>query len=154
MYHFQLLPTRKENKSWNAMSEWNKEIEKFFDGVSGADYLAPPCEIVDQEKAYAISLDIPGFRKDQIDIEMKDKRLHVTGERGEAQRLETDTVLRQERKFGKFSRIFSLPDNIHEEGILAKFENGVLTITLPKTEKSQSRKITISEQADSASMKN
>jgi hypothetical protein len=48
--YFQLLPTRKENRAWNSMSDWNKEIEKFFDGVSESDYLAPPCEIVDQEK--------------------------------------------------------------------------------------------------------
>lgn len=152
--YFQLLPTRKENRAWNSMSEWNKEIEKFFDGVSESDYLAPPCEIVDQEKAYAISLDIPGFRKDQIEIEVKDRRLHVSGQRDEVKRAETETVLRQERRFGKFNRIFTLPDNIQEEGILAKFENGVLNITLPKTEKSQSRKVTISETADPTLMKN
>lgn len=146
--YFQLLPTRKENRSWN------REIEKFFDGATEADYLAPPCEIVDQEKAYAISLDIPGFRKDQIEIEVKDRRLHVSGQRDEVKRAETETVLRQERRFGKFNRIFTLPDNIQEEGILAKFENGVLNITLPKTEKSQSRKVTISETADPTLMKN
>jgi HSP20 family protein len=72
----------------------------------------------------------------------------------QVKRAETETVLRQERRFGKFNRIFTLPDNIQEEGILAKFENGVLNITLPKTEKSQSRKVTISETADPTLMKN
>lgn len=152
--YFQLLPTRKENRSWNALSEWNKEIEKLFDGVADAEYLAPPVEVVDAEKAYTISMDIPGFSKDKIEIEMKDRRLHVKGQREEVKRAEGETVLRQERKFGQFNRVFSLPDNIHEEGIMAKFENGVLTITLPKMEKSYGRKITISETADSTVIKN
>ncbi len=143
--YFQVLPTKKENRSWNSMSEWNKQIENLFEGVAGADYLAPPCEIIDQEKSFAISLDVPGFRKDQIDIEVKERRLSITGSREEVKREESETVLRQERKFGKFNRVFTLPDNIHEEGILAKFENGVLSITLPKTEKSPARKVTIND---------
>ncbi len=152
--YFQLLPTRKENRSWNSMSEWNKEIEKFFDGASETEYLAPPVEIIDAKGSFMISLDVPGFSKDKIDIEIKDRRLHVTGQREQLNRAEGETVLRQERKFGQFNRVFSLPDNIQEDGVLAKFENGVLTITLPKTELSKSRKVTISETADQTSMKN
>lgn len=141
MYHFQLLPTRRETRSWN------NTVEKFFDG-----YFSPPVEILEQEKSYLIALDIPGFSKDQVDIEIEDKKLTVSGARAEAERKETDNVLRQERKFGQFNRVFNLPDNIQEEAIQAKFENGVLSITLPKTEKSPGRKVTISDSATSNEM--
>jgi len=130
MYHFQLHPTRKENLQWHSL-------------LTEGNYISPPCEIVEQEKQYSIALDIPGFSKEQVSIEVEDRKLFVTGERKETERAEKDTVHRQERKFGKFSRVFTLPDHIQEEAIQANFENGVLNITLPKMEKSPGRKIGI-----------
>ena len=141
MYHFQLLPTRRENRS---ISSLNASLEKFFDG-----YFTPTAEIVEHEKSYSIALDIPGFSKENVSIEVENKKLTVAGERTESARKETDVVLRQERKFGQFHRVFNLPDNIQDESIQAKFENGVLTINLPKTEKSPGRKITIDDGAES-----
>jgi HSP20 family protein len=71
----------------------------------------------------------------------------VTGERKTTE--SQDKILRSERKYGKFSRVFSLPQNINSDSIEAKFENGVLEITLPKEEKSTSKKISIAGWKDS-----
>jgi HSP20 family protein len=143
MYHFELKPPRRNNV-WNAHSQWEKEIEKFFDVFSKSDYIAPPCEVLDGEKIYTISLDVPGLRKDDLDIEVKDNHLHISGERKSSVD-EKDNVLRSERRYGKFSRVFNLPQNINTDAIEARFENGVLEIALPKEEKSQSKKIAISD---------
>lgn len=144
MYHFELKPSRKTQ--WSPAKEWEKELEKFFDVFSNNEYsYAPACEILDEEKSYAISLDVPGLSKEDIDIEVKDNHLHISGERKYEEKMNKDNILRSERRYGKFSRVFSLPQNVNPEGIEAAFENGVLHVTLPKEEKSQSRKIQISD---------
>ena len=137
MYHFELQPNRK--------NQWERELERLFDVFSKDDYFAPSCEIMDDEKSYKVSLDIPGLTEDEIDIEIKDNRLHVSGERKYAGETTKDYILRSERRYGKFSRVFSLPQNINTDSIEASFQNGVLDITLPKEERSQMKKIKISE---------
>ena len=135
MHHFELRPNRK--------NQWEKEFEKLFDVFSKEDYFAPTCEIQDEEKSYKVSLDIPGVTRDQIDIEVKDNHLVISGERKYSGDTPKDYVLRSERRYGKFSRVFSLPQNVASDKIEARFENGVLDLTLPKEEKSQTRKIIV-----------
>ena len=136
MYQFELKPFR---------NDWEKEVEKIFDTFSRANSFSPACEIRDEEKNFLISIDVPGLSKEELEIEVKDNQLHVSGERKQKSGTEKDTVLRSEKRFGKFSRAFSLPQNVNTEAIQARFENGVLEIAIPKEEKSQARKITISD---------
>ncbi|WP_408096105.1 Hsp20/alpha crystallin family protein [Peredibacter sp. HCB2-198] len=138
MYHFELKPNRTHN-------QWEREFEKLFDVFSKEDLYAPACEILDEEKSYSISLDIPGATKEDINIEVKDNHLYISGERKYHGKTDKDYVLRSERRYGKFSRVFSLPKNVNPDAIEARFENGVLDLTLPKEEKSQTRKIAISD---------
>lgn len=143
MYHFELKPFR---RNLNPAQEFEKEVEKFFDGFNRSENtFAPACEIVDDEKAYTISIDIPGLKKEELDIEVKDNHLYISGERKYEATSEKRNVVRTERRYGKLSRVFSIPQNVNSEGIQATFENGVLELTLPKEEKSQTKKITISD---------
>lgn len=107
------------------------DLHPFF---GARDNNVAACEIVDSVGALSVSLDVPGFRKEDIELEVKDRHLHVTGTRTFKARDEKDKVLRQERRFGKFHRAFSLPEGIDEQNITAKFTDGVLEITIPKTE--------------------
>lgn len=122
MLHFELKPARLTQPSWES--------------------LHPACEIVDSEKLFTVALDIPGFKKEDIDVELKDRHLIVSGTRYAKVREEADKVMRQERRFGSFQRVFSLPEGIAEQNIVARFEEGVLEITLPKTQ-IETRKISI-----------
>jgi HSP20 family protein len=109
--------------------------QKEWNDIFGArDNTVAACEIVDSVGALSVSLDVPGFRKEDIELEVKDRHLHVTGTRTFKTRNENDKVLRQERRFGKFHRAFSLPEGIDDQAISAKFTDGVLEITIPKTE--------------------
>lgn len=137
MYHFELARPNRRNTL-------EKELEKFFDVFSKEDYFAPSCEILDEEKSYKISLDIPGLKQDEIDIEVKDNHLYISGERKMSENTKREAYLRSERRYGKFSRVFSLPQNVNADNIEARFENGVLDLTLPKEEKSSTKKIKIS----------
>ena len=141
MYHFELAKPNRRNT-------WEKEIEKFFDVFSKEDYFAPSCEILDEEKSYKVSLDIPGLKQDEIDIEVKDNHLYISGERKMSETTKREAYLRSERRYGKFSRVFSLPQNVNADMIEARFENGVLDLILPKEEKSTTKKIKISNHED------
>lgn len=143
MYNLELRPNRKS--FWPAHSILERELDKFFDSFSKTEnFLTPACEVVDEEKQYWISMDIPGLKKEDISIEVKENALHISGERKFEGKGEKDNVLRSEKQYGKFSRVFTLPQNVNADMIEARFENGVLDIVLPKEEKSQARKITIS----------
>lgn len=148
MYQFELKPARRSQV-------WDKEIEKIFDVFSQTEQsFVPACEIIDEEKFYSISLDVPGLRIEDIEIEVRDNRLHISGDRP---RPAQTTTLRAEKKYGKFSRIFSLPTNVSADAIEAKFEAGVLDVLIPKEEKSHSKKIQISgwkKNTDPSDLKN
>lgn len=120
---------------------WDREFEHLFNFSQG-EHWSPAVEIAEEERFFSVSLDVPGLKAQDIDIELKDQKLVITGER--KTNLSDEKIRRSERRYGKFSRSFSLPQDISAEGIEANFDNGVLTVTLPKVEKPQPKKITIS----------
>lgn len=140
MYHFELKPALR-----HPINQMEKEMERMFEGFGRGGSFTPACEIRDEEKFYSVGLDIPGLRKEELDIEVKDNQLHITGERRFEEKTEKNNILRSERRYGKFSRVFTLPQNVNTDGIEARFENGVLEIVIPKEVKTQTKKITISD---------
>lgn len=141
MYNLELRNYK--HPTWNSF--WDKEFDKVFDVFTGhkSEFYAPNCEILDTDKSYSISLDVPGLKKEDIQIEVKENHLYITGERKSESKTEKDNVLKTERRYGKFSRVFTLPQNVNADRIEARFENGVLDVDLPKEEKSVSKKINI-----------
>ncbi len=153
MYNLELRPNRRH--FWNNHSVLEKELDKFFENVTQTEnFFAPTCEVRDEEKYFTVSLDIPGIKKEEINIEVKENELYITGERKFAASEQKDNVLRSERRYGKFSRVFTIPSNVNTDGIEARFENGVLDLVLPKEEKAQSRKISISDWKETSGVKN
>lgn len=108
----------------------------------------PACDIEETEAAYHVSFDLPGVNRENVQIEIEDDELRVSGERpgvapvkeGEAPRGRFHFA---ERTLGKFHRVFTLPTSVKGEEVEAKFANGVLEITLPKAESAKPRKIAI-----------
>jgi HSP20 family protein len=142
MYHYELKPHR---INIGSVADLEKEVQRLFDGFSRpVSELLPLCEILDQEKAFSIRMDIPGVKKEELEIEVKNNQLYVRGERKSLANSDEAQLLRAEIRYGKFQRIFSVPQNVNGDMIKARFENGVLELILPKEEKSQARKISIS----------
>jgi HSP20 family protein len=108
-----------------------------------AEQWNPTVEITEDDKLFSLSFDVPGIKKEDIDLEVKENRLYISGER--KLKTEKEKVLRSERRYGKFSRIFTLPQDVNTDAIEARFEEGVLTVVLPKVEKAQPKKIVISQ---------
>lgn len=137
MYNLELRPQRR--------TLWSSELDRMFDSLAKPEEgYTPSCDILDGEKHFTISMDVPGLKKEDISLEVKENKLYVTGERQFDKKAE-DTIIRSERRYGKFTRVFSLSAQVNTEAIEAKFENGVLEISIPKIEKPQARKIQITE---------
>ena len=107
--------------------------------------LDPAIDIKEREKEYIIQLDLPGMDKGTIDVTVADQVLTVQGEREiEEQEKEEDAdgaykYYRRERRFGTFERRIPLPDDAETEKVRAKYDNGVLTITVQKTKEEKKR---------------
>ena len=93
-------------------------------------------DVKETENAYEIDIDLPGFKKDEIQIELKDGYLTVSAEKGldKDEEDKKGKYIRKERYAGALSRTFYLGEEIREEEIKAKFENGILSVSIPKEE--------------------
>ena len=87
------------------------------------------------EFAYHVDIDLPGVKKEDIKVDLKDNVLTVSGERNFKEEVREEDYYRVETRFGKFSRTFTLPDDADIENIDASSENGVLEIVIPKLAK-------------------
>lgn len=94
-----------------------------------------PMDVKETEHAFEVMLDLPGVKKEDIHINVNDDCLTISAERTATKKEENENIKRTERYHGRWTRTFPLPDNVDENLIEAKNDNGVLTITLPKTEK-------------------
>lgn len=103
----------------------------------------PAADIAEDEKTYTIRLEVPGVKPEHLKLELDGDRLTVSGEKRTEAEEQTEQVRRFERSYGSFVRAFVLPETVRTESISARSEHGVLTITLPKTEKAQPRSIPV-----------
>lgn len=96
-------------------------------------------DIHETDKAYLITFDMPGMEKSKINVEVKEGALLISGERSsESQESKANKIYRQQRSFGYFSRVIPLPKNARPETVQAKYDNGVLTVTVEKKEAEKS----------------
>ena len=98
-------------------------------------------DIKENDKNYTVKADFPGISKDDIEISVDNNVLTIAAEhKDEAEEKEGGRVIRQERRYGKYSRSFNLGKNIDESKIKAEFDNGVLTLLIPKGDVPPARK--------------
>jgi HSP20 family protein len=131
-----------------ALGSRGGEISLFLPTLTGPSGAAGhPMDIVESQNAFTIHADAPGFTPEDISVEMNEGTLTISGKRKEEKQEEREgKVVRRERHFSTFTRSFTLPDNIKEEGISASLDKGVLTVTVPKVEpapKPEPKRITV-----------
>ena len=115
------------------MEAWMNQIFRRNALIPGEDKTwTPAFAVSENDKEFVISADLPGMDKKDVEITIEDNVLSVSGERKSS--LEDSNRNYSEIFFGKFSRSFSLPENIKDQDIRATFKNGVLTLSLPKAE--------------------
>lgn len=143
--------SRTRNRSLNDLQrEIDRVFGRFFpsrDGDEGSSseqaVWAPRTDLVETDESYRIDLDVPGMSRDDLNINYQDNQLTVSGERTSDRTDEGEKYVRVERSFGHFYRSFTLPRTVSADDIRASYENGVLSITVPKTEEVKPRQIDI-----------
>lgn len=106
---------------------------------------APEADVVETERDIMVVVDVPGCAPGDIELVLENNLLTINGERRSqwAEGEDRRSFHLAERRYGRFSRAFVLPRDVNQDGILARFENGVLTVTIPKSEKARRRRIEI-----------
>ena len=121
-----------------------KEIEKnLYTQVGnneGVTAFVPTVNTREGEFAYHVDVDLPGVKKEDIKVDLNKGILTISGERKTKEEIKQEDYYKIETYFGKFSRSFTLPDNVDIENIEAKSDNGVLEIVIPKLKDDLSKK--------------
>ncbi len=104
----------------------------------------PVVDIFDKDDAIVIHAELPGVKKENVAIEVKDNVLTLRGERTESKEIKEDKYYRKERTFGSFHRAFTLPAAVNPDSIRATFKDGVLEIEIPKPEEQKPKQVKIS----------
>lgn len=144
-----LSRTRNRNVS-GLQNEIDRVFDRFFpsrnrdeDSPSQDAVWRPRMDLIETEEAYRIHLDMPGMSRDELNISYQDNELVVSGERTNDRLGEGEEYVRVERSFGHFRRTFTLPRTVEADNISATYDNGELTLTVPKTEQVKPREIEI-----------
>jgi HSP20 family protein len=103
----------------------------------------PAMDLVETNDHFVLRADLPGLSEEDVNIEVEDRVLTVSGERKAEQTQSKDGYHRIERAFGSFSRSLTLPEGIDAEAVTASFDRGVLEVQIPKPEQRKPRKISI-----------
>jgi HSP20 family protein len=103
----------------------------------------PAMDLVEAENHFVLTADLPGLSEEDVNIEVEDRVLTVSGERKATHEATKDGFHRVERAFGTFSRSLTLPEGINPEAVEASFDRGVLEVRIPKPEQAKPRKISI-----------
>lgn len=142
---------------WEPYSGLNlsgETFHKLFDDKAetisgfGIDYLsdgswAPRVDIYETEDSYVVRADLPGIKKEDIEIDLKDNTLVVRGEKKFNGKSDKHNYVRVERKYGKFVRNFRLSDNVDRGKIKANYKDGVLEINISKREEAATKQIKV-----------
>jgi len=136
---------------WNSnrnLASLNDEVERFFKGF-GLDPMSfdtvwyPSVDVSENQNGYEIKAELPGMKKDDIKITVEENVLMLQGEKKLEHKTDEKNVQLSERFYGKFQRSFRLPKEVKSGGIKASYQDGVLTVELPKAEEAKPKEITI-----------
>ena len=125
----------------------NSLIEEFFGGNSGREMVAegfvPRADVAETEDAYEITVDLPGVKPEELNVEYLGNDLWLTGERKHEKEEKGKTFHRIEKRYGRFERAIPLACPVDEAKISADYRDGVLRVTAPKTEAARPKRIEV-----------
>lgn len=125
------------NELKEEFKEFGSKVTKMFEDITGKGEAGVefsfPVEVYETGDTFVFAADLPGMTKEEIKLQVLDNNLVLSGERKKSNPLGEVNWHKQERKFGQFKRSFAMPNGVDPESIKARFDNGVLIITLSKT---------------------
>ena len=111
--------------------------------VTGTQTWTPAVDVFETKDAVVLKVDLPGLTADEVDVEVDENVVTISGERVLKDTVEDGNYYRLERSYGSFSRSLTLPQGIKADEVVASFTDGVLAVTVPKAEEAKPRKVAI-----------
>ena len=133
---------------WKEFNALSSRFNRMFDlpREESADYLGawnPAVDIYDKGSDVVIHAELPGMKKEDIDVRVENNVLTLRGKKERKEEVKEEGYFRTERSYGTFSRSFSLPTTVNVSKIAAEYKEGVLTLNLPKAEEAKPRQIDV-----------
>ncbi len=132
-----------------AMSEMENEMERWMQSagawpeeMQGFDF-SPSCNLKETTKDFVVEFEVPGIKKEEIKIEIENRRLTVSGERKKQKEEKDEKHFLSESFYGSFMRSFNLPAPVDENRIEASCQEGILTIKLPKSQQTKAKEVKV-----------
>jgi len=129
------------------LTDLRDEIDRLFEAplTRTSELLGwtPAFDIYEDKDNFVVKAELPGMKKEDINVSLQDGNLIISGERKSETRNEGAEVYRSERFFGKFQRAVSLPAQVATNKVKADYKDGILTITLPKSEEAKPKQIEV-----------
>ena len=146
MYVTRYNPTKEIKEFQRGFENLNSFLDSFIGenaALNGIDF-EPLVNTREGEYAYHVELDLPGMKKEDINVDVKDNIVTISGERKTKEEIEKEDYYRIESSYGRFERSFTLPENVDIENIHAESQDGVLEVIIPKKKiENKSKKIEI-----------
>ena len=133
---------------WQELESMNRQLSHLLDDSkavrsSEGGQWAPSVDIRETDDALVVQAELPGIDKKDVNLEVKDGVMIISGERRYEKEVEEEHVHRIERSYGSFTRSFSLPSNVDTDKVQAEMKDGILTVRLPKRESAKPKAIAI-----------
>ena len=134
--------------TFGRLSDLRDELDRLFEAPFGElgrsfDGWSPAMELVENKDNVVVKAELPGMKKEDIEVTLHEGVLSVTGERKSEHKEEEGGLYRTERSYGRFMRAIRLPAPVAGDKVKADYKDGVLTITLPKTEEAKPKQIDV-----------
>jgi HSP20 family protein len=121
----------------NRMFDTDWDVGDFFGGWN------PPVDILEDKDRLTVKAELPGFKREEIEVSLHENNLILSGERNYEDEKTEGQLYRSERYYGKFHRSIALPFAVDQGKIQAKYRDGILTVSLPKSEKAKAKQIEV-----------
>jgi len=128
--------------TFGRLASLQDELDRLFE--SPLTGWAPALDVQEDKDNFTVRVELPGLKRDEIDVSLQNGALVISGERKEEKVSDGTEIHRQERFYGKFQRALTLPEPVAADKVKADYRDGVLTIKLPKTEEAKPKKIDVS----------
>jgi HSP20 family protein len=136
--------------SFDRLASLRDEFNRLFDWTAPSrdsglfSGWSPALDVYDDKDHLVVKVEVPGMKKDEIEISLHDGTLTVSGERKTEHEVKEGQTFRSERYFGKFQRSLTLPTAVDSTKVKAAYKDGVLTVELPKAEEAKPKQIEVS----------
>ena len=137
---------------WQEMNSLQRQLNRLFDDALtpqnwdnfGNWSTFPAAEITEKDDAFHLKLEVPGIEAKDLDIQVMKDRIAIAGERKSETKSEDNGNVRSEFRYGKFQRVIPLPAHVQNDNVTADYKDGILNLTLPKSEAERNKVVKVS----------